>query len=65
MSRLFNPSVPTGPHITQVVFADANGVFTFSCPLSVWWGFASLGLADYRISGPGGDEKEVERGAVL
>ncbi|MBT8328715.1 MAG: DUF4198 domain-containing protein [Desulfofustis sp.] len=56
---------PTGPHITQMVIADANGIFTFSCPLGGWWGFASLSLADYKIPGPKGDDKEVELGAVL
>lgn len=56
---------PTGPHTTQVILADANGIFTFSCPLSGWWGFASLSLADYKIPGPQGDDKEVELGAVL
>ncbi len=56
---------PTGPHITQVILADANGIFTFSCPLSGWWGFASLSLADYTIPGPEGGDKEVELGAVL
>ena len=56
---------PTGPHTTQVILADANGIFTFSCPLSGWWGFASLSLADYTIPGPEGSDKEVELGAVL
>ena len=56
---------PTGPHTTQVILADADGIFTFSCPLSGWWGFASLSLADYKIAAPEGDEKEVELGAVL
>ena len=56
---------PTGLHITQVVVADENGIFNFCCPLSGWWGFASLSQADYTIPGPGGDDKEVEIGAVL
>ncbi len=56
---------PTGSHITQVVTADENGVFTFCCPLSGWWGFASLSQADYTIPGPAGGQKEVEIGAVL
>ena len=56
---------PTGPHVTQVVLTDHNGIFTFTCPLTGWWGFASLGLADYTIKGPEGGDKEVEIGAVL
>ena len=56
---------PTSPHTTQVVIADDKGIFTFTCPLSGWWGFASLSLADYTIKGPQGGDKEVEIGAVL
>ncbi len=51
------------PHecmITQEVLCDANGVFTFTCPKSGWWGFAALNDADYKIKG-----KTVELGAVL
>lgn len=46
--------------ITQEVICDENGVFTFACPLSGWWGFAALNDADYKIEG-----KDVELGAVL
>ncbi len=46
--------------ITQVVKADANGVFTFACPKAGWWGFAALNTDDAQIEG-----KEVEVGAVL
>lgn len=56
---------PTDAHVTQVLVADDNGVFTFTCPLSGWWGFASLSLAEYTLKGPEGGEKEVEIGAVL
>lgn len=52
-------------HITQVVKADADGIFSFSCPQSGWWGFAALSSADYTIKNPQGQEKEVELGAVL
>ena len=51
------------PHecmVTQEVLCDANGVFTFTCPKSGWWGFAALNDADYKIKG-----KSVELGAVL
>ena len=52
-------------HVTQVVKADENGVFTFSCPLAGWWGFSALNEADYTIKDPEGKEKGVELGAVL
>ncbi len=55
----------TDYHITQVVKADADGVFTFTCPRPGWWGFAALSSADYSLKNPQGDEKEVELGAVL
>jgi cobalt/nickel transport protein len=56
---------PTDYHITQVITADDNGIFTFTCPLSGWWGFASLSLADYTLKTSAGQEKEVEIGGIL
>lgn len=52
-------------HITQVVKADAAGIFSFSCPQPGWWGFAALNSADYTLKNPQGEEKQVELGAVL
>lgn len=52
-------------HITQLVKADASGIFTFSCPLPGWWGFAALSSAKYTLKNPQGEEKGVELGAVL
>ncbi len=52
-------------HVTQVVKADNNGIFHFSCPLPGWWGFAALSEADYTLKDPDGEEKGVELGAVL
>lgn len=52
-------------HVTQVVKADENGVFTFTCPQPGWWGFAALNEADYKLKGPDGKDKGVEIGAVL
>ncbi|MCW5200515.1 DUF4198 domain-containing protein [Desulfobulbus sp. F4] len=52
-------------HVTQVVKADGNGVFTFTCPQPGWWGFAALNEADYKLKGPDGKDKGVEIGAVL
>lgn len=52
-------------HVTQVIKADDNGIFSFSCPLAGWWGFAALNEADYTIKDPEGKDKGVELGAVL
>jgi cobalt/nickel transport protein len=52
-------------HITQVIKTDGNGIFTFSCPLPGWWGFAALTEADYTLKDPEGNDKGVELGAVL
>ncbi|MCI5144255.1 MAG: DUF4198 domain-containing protein [Candidatus Electrothrix sp. AR3] len=58
-------TAPSDYHVTQVVKADENGVFTFACPLAGWWGFSALNEADYTIKDPDGKEKGVELGAVL
>lgn len=67
--ELYNASgaltAPSDYHITQVVKADANGIFSFTCPLPGWWGFAALNEADYTLKDPGGNAKGVELGAVL
>lgn len=56
---------PSDYHITQVVKADGNGIFTFTCPKAGWWGFAALNEADYQLKTPEGKEMPVELGAVL
>ncbi len=58
-------AAPSDYHVTQLVKADENGVFTFACPQPGWWGFAALNEADYKIKDPDGNEKGVEIGAVL
>jgi len=58
-------SQPSDYHITQVIKADANGVFSFNCPQPGWWGFAALTEADYTLKDPEGNDKGVEIGAVL
>ena len=52
-------------HVTQVIKADGEGIFSFTCPLAGWWGFAALNSADYTLKNPEGEDKEVELGAVL
>ena len=58
-------AAPSDYHVTQVVKADAQGVFTFTCPVAGWWGFAALTEADYTLKDPEGNDKGVEIGAVL
>jgi len=61
-----NPGIviaPTDPFVTQVVKADADGVFSYAMPRAGWWGFAALSEADWKLKFDG-REKEVEIGAV-
>ncbi len=55
---------PSDPYVTQVVKADANGVFSYAMPRAGWWGFAALNEADWTIKHDG-QEKGVEIGAVF
>ena len=55
---------PADPMITQVVKADANGVFTYAMPKAGWWGFAALNEDDKTMQHDGKDYP-VEIGAVL
>jgi len=55
---------PGDPMITQVVKADANGVFTYAMPFKGWWGFAALNEDDKKMKFEG-KPKSVEIGAVL
>ncbi|QTA82534.1 DUF4198 [Desulfonema limicola] len=55
---------PTNYMVTQTVKADQNGVFTYSAPISGWWGFSALTTADFKIKHEGQD-KDVEIGAVI
>lgn len=55
---------PDDPYITQVIKADANGVFTYAMPKAGWWGFAALNTADFKLMHEG-KQYPVEIGAVL
>lgn len=55
---------PNDYMVTQVVHADANGVFTFGVPFAGWWGFAALNTAPEHMDHQG-QPKNVELGAVL
>jgi len=62
-----NPSkvtAPADPFVTQVVKADANGVFTYAMPRAGWWGFAALSDASWTLP-KDGVQKPVEIGAVF
>jgi cobalt/nickel transport protein len=51
--------------VSQVILADGQGIFSFSCPAAGWWGFAALNDGNFTIKDPAGQEKGVELGAVL
>lgn len=57
-------TAPTDYMVTQVVKADANGVFTYGIPQAGWWGFAALNTASEKMKHDG-EDKDVELGAVL
>lgn len=59
-----NVDFPADAFITQVVKADANGVFTYAMPKQGWWGFAALNEDDKKLKHEG-KEYPVEIGAVL
>lgn len=52
---------PQDAFVTQTLFADANGVFTYAMPKAGWWGFAAIGA--------GGEQKyegkELSMDAVI
>lgn len=56
---------PNDAYVTQVVKADANGVFSYAMPFSGWWGFAALFEGDAPATGPDGAAARVEQGALI
>ncbi|MEW5945270.1 MAG: DUF4198 domain-containing protein [bacterium] len=57
---------PSDPYVTQVVRADAAGVFTAAMPRDGWWGFAALSERGSMITNPSdGRDYPVEIGAVM
>ena len=55
---------PNDYMITQVIRADADGVFTYGVPFAGWWVFAALNTAPEKMNRDGAP-KDVELGAVL
>ncbi len=56
---------PNGAFITQVIKADANGVFSYTMPRAGWWGFAALVDGEVKIPGPDGKPADVELGGLM
>lgn len=56
---------PADAFVTQVIKADANGVFTYVMPKSGWWGFAALIDGDEKMKSPEGKKVDVELGALM
>ena len=57
--------IPSGPFVTQVIKADANGVFTYVMPRAGWWSFAALIEGEKPMPNPEGKEVPVELGALM
>ncbi len=56
---------PAAPFVTQVVKADANGVFSYAMPRAGWWGFAALLEGEETMANPDGEQVPVELGALI
>jgi cobalt/nickel transport protein len=56
---------PADAFVTQVLKADANGVFSYAMPRAGWWGFAALIEGDEPMQNPDGAEVPVEQGALI
>lgn len=56
---------PADPFITQVLKADANGVFSYAMPRPGWWGFAALLEGENKMPNPDGESVPVEMGALI
>ena len=57
--------IPADPFITQVIKADANGVFSYVMPKAGWWSFAALIEGDETMQNPEGNDVPVELGALI
>jgi len=56
---------PADPFITQVIKADAGGVFSYAMPRAGWWAFAALRDDGAPLPGPDGKPVPVERGGLI
>jgi cobalt/nickel transport protein len=55
---------PDDAYITQMIRADAEGVFHYAMPRAGWWGFSALSAAD-RTLPHDGQPKDIELGALF
>jgi cobalt/nickel transport protein len=55
---------PKDAFVTQVVKADANGVFSYTMPRAGWWGFAALVAGD-KTKNPAGKMVDTELGGLM
>jgi len=58
-------AIPGDPFVTQVIKADANGVFSYAMPRAGWWGFAALIDGDAKMRNPDGRMVDVELGGLI
>lgn len=58
-------TAPADPFVTQVIRADANGVFTYAMPRAGWWGFAALITGNRQAMAPDGTLADVEDGGLI
>jgi len=56
---------PAAPFVTQVLKADAGGLFSYAMPRAGWWGFAALIEGDEPLPNPEGTPVPLEQGALL
>ncbi len=56
---------PNDAFITQVIKADAAGVFCYTMPRAGWWGFAALVDGDEKMNNPDGQPVAVELGGLM
>ncbi|USD38023.1 MULTISPECIES: DUF4198 domain-containing protein [Ferrimonas] len=56
---------PADAFVTQVIRADANGLFSYAMPRGGWWGFAALLESETPMTNPEGDKVPVELGALI
>jgi cobalt/nickel transport protein len=57
--------LPNATFATQVIKADANGIFHYAMPKDGWWVFAAL-IEDGTMAAPNSDQQvPVERGGVM
>ena len=57
--------VPNDAFVTQVIKADANGVFCYAMPRAGWWGFAALVEGNQKMKSPAGKMVDVELGGLI